>query len=144
MNITQVTSTIYRSAQPQSAADFEQIMSLGITAIIDLENESGESPWEKAQWMHYSDEINFHSFPLSSLFPPKADIIDQILKTMYLTPNHEKILVHCLHGQDRSGLICGLYRRKYQGWSRCAAWREMLDRGFHPILLGLSWYYWTA
>ena len=44
--------------------------------------------------------------------------------------------VHCSHGQDRTGLLVGLYRLK-QGWAKTNAYTEMLTNGFHPALHGL-------
>lgn len=55
--------------------------------------------------------------------------------------NQQKILVHCLHGQDRTGLVIGL-RRIYKGWNIYRSWRDMLGYGFHSILLGLTYYFW--
>ena len=40
-------------------------------------------------------------------------------------------------GQDRTGLVCALYRIS-TGWTKEAARAEMLALGFHRILLGLD------
>jgi tyrosine-protein phosphatase SIW14 len=45
--------------------------------------------------------------------------------------------VHCTHGQDRTGLVVGLYRTIHDGWTKTDAYREMLQLGFHPELRGL-------
>jgi hypothetical protein len=52
-------------------------------------------------------------------------------------------LVHCTHGQDRTGLVLACYREWSQGWPKAAAQKEMLDDGFHPMLRGL-WDFWQA
>jgi protein-tyrosine phosphatase len=51
------------------------------------------------------------------------------------TPD-DVVLVHCTHGQDRTGLVVGIYRLAH-GWTKDAAYAEMLQYGFHPELLGL-------
>jgi len=52
-------------------------------------------------------------------------------------------LVHCLHGNDRTGVLCAFYRVLVQGWSRARAWDEAILQGFHPELLGLDdeWFF---
>lgn len=47
--------------------------------------------------------------------------------------------VHCERGQDRTGLIVGVYRVKVEHWTKADAYQEMLKHGFHPILRGLCW-----
>lgn len=51
------------------------------------------------------------------------------------------VFVHCEHGQDRTGLVVAAYRVS-QGWSKASAQAEMMECGFHPILLGL-WRCWN-
>jgi protein tyrosine/serine phosphatase len=51
------------------------------------------------------------------------------------------IFVHCQHGEDRTGLIVGLYRVETEHWSPAAAYREMIAKGFHKILFFLNHYY---
>jgi len=48
--------------------------------------------------------------------------------------------VHCLHGQDRTGLIVALYKMR-QGVPKKVAEKEMLDNGFHKSLHGLWEYF---
>jgi hypothetical protein len=40
-------------------------------------------------------------------------------------------------GQDRTGLICGVYRVWAEGWPKDKAYSEMRAHGFHPELHGL-------
>ncbi len=49
-------------------------------------------------------------------------------------------LVHCEHGQDRTGVAIGLYRL-HTGWTEEHAEDEMLAHGFHRSLIGL-WEWW--
>jgi protein tyrosine/serine phosphatase len=51
------------------------------------------------------------------------------------------IFVHCQQGEDRTGLIVGLYRVETEHWSPAAAYREMIAKGFHKILFFLNHYY---
>ena len=66
--------------------------------------------------------------------------INQILSALADT-NNFPIFIHCHHGQDRTGLIIGLYRVEAQGWAPAKAYQEMLVNGFHPNLAGLDKYF---
>lgn len=46
-------------------------------------------------------------------------------------------LVHCTHGQDRTGLIVGRYRVLHDRWTKDAAYQEMLTHHFHRALHGV-------
>jgi hypothetical protein len=58
-------------------------------------------------------------------------------------PTPGAIYVHCLHGEDRTGLVIGLERVFVEGWSPESAWKEMLAFGFHTFYLGLDSYFFT-
>ena len=47
-------------------------------------------------------------------------------------------LIHCKNGHDRTGLVVGMLRIVVDGWDKHHAWVEMLDRGYHPELIGLD------
>ena len=40
------------------------------------------------------------------------------------------VLLHCLHGADRTGVISALYRMTEQGWRKDDARSEMFDGGY--------------
>lgn len=50
-------------------------------------------------------------------------------------------LIHCTHGEDRTGVVSALYRLEQQHWTKAQAEHEMLALGFHRSLCGL-WHYW--
>lgn len=58
-------------------------------------------------------------------------------------PLNGNVFIHCLHGEDRTGLFVACYRVQghQEHWTKAAAEKEMLDHGFHKILHGL-WEYW--
>jgi len=58
--------------------------------------------------------------------------------TDFITPG---TYVHCLHGQDRTGLIVAVYHVRHDGWTKARAEKEMLAHGFHKELHGL-WDFW--
>ena len=47
-------------------------------------------------------------------------------------------LIHCVNGNDRTGLACGHVRVMVDHWSKASAYEEMVRMGFHPELIGLK------
>jgi hypothetical protein len=56
----------------------------------------------------------------------------------YATPD-DVWLVHCTHGQDRTGFVIGVYRVLVDHWTPDAAYAEMLAHDFHYELPALEW-----
>ena len=58
------------------------------------------------------------------------------------TPAMQPVLVHCLHGSDRTGTMVAIYRIAYGGWSKAQATEEMIigGFGFHPMWKNLLSY----
>lgn len=134
----QVAPGIFRSAQP----NFENLEELrkkwGLKTIINL-NDDDDWMADEAKWASELG-IRLASQPLSGFFAPSDEQIDAILAELE-NPANQPILVHCLHGQDRTGLIVGLYRVFHESWQPQYAYEEMLNRGFHTYLLGLDNYF---
>lgn len=62
----------------------------------------------------------------------------EIAEILYLIEKQQQngaVLIHCYHGADRTGLIAGMYRIIYQGWSVEEAKAEMQHGpyGYHSI-----------
>jgi len=84
--------------------------------------------------------MNFVSVPLSGFFSPSDTDMNRVLADLQ-NPDLLPILIHCQHGEDRTGLAVGLYRVLVQNVAPKDAYQEMLDHGFHPLLLGLKDYF---
>lgn len=65
--------------------------------------------------------------------PERIRLAVETLRNESLRP----VYVHCLRGQDRTGLIVGLYRVLYERFTKDAAYEEMRKYGFHRSLHGL-------
>lgn len=46
-------------------------------------------------------------------------------------PENQPILVHCLHGADRTGTVIAAYRISIEGWTTRKAIEEMVNGGFN-------------
>ena len=125
---------IWRGGQPDDPG-WNQLKANGITHVIKL-NEESEGTDITAEALGMA----VFSLPISLLEqiltePSKHAILQAV---DYIGDN---TFIHCEHGQDRTGLVVGVYRVLKQGWSKQDAEDEMLAHGFHKILLGL-WDYW--
>ena len=105
-----VDGCLYRSAQPD-ADGIKVLKNLGINTIIRLS---------------HSSEGNVSSDQETALFRPGVLVNDDFPEVFRIdSQSHaekctrsifervkagEKVLVHCSHGRDRTGLICGAYK----------------------------------
>lgn len=136
-NFKQVNQNIYRGGRP-SAEGLLELQKLGIKTIINLEDNRSAVKTEQKNLKSYP--INFISIPTASLWSPKDKNVDHILNLLK-DPNNFPIYIHCQHGQDRTGLMIGLYRVFDEGWKPVDAYQEMLANGFHQILFMLNRYF---
>ena len=126
-NFATVDTNIYRGGQPD-AQGWEYLEELGVTRVAKLNMDS-----------EAKDETNLEilkaGIPLDEqlIFMPDKQVVQTAVD--FIIPG---TFIHCEHGQDRTGLIIGCYRVWTQGWDKEKAWQEMLDRGFHEALLGLT------
>ena len=135
-NLEQVDPGVWRSGEPKSAAGWAYIKSLGIKKVIKL-NYDSEGTDQAA--------IDAGLEVITLTIPPKNDLVSTleipdsstIQKAVELLGQGNGVLVHCTHGQDRTGLVIGVYRVANDGWTKDAAWTEMVNHNFHQELLGL-------
>lgn len=133
---TQVNPRLWRSGRPTEQT-LAALYTRGVRVIIDLEDSFDQIPIEAA----FAKKLGFkfYSYPTNAFFQPEDDKIKEIMQLLQLSPG--PVLVHCYHGEDRTGLVIGLERVFMEGWKAGQAYDEMLAMGFHPILLGLDQYF---
>jgi protein tyrosine/serine phosphatase len=137
-NFAKVSEGLYRSGRPTEKGLLQAQQTYQIKTIIDLEDSmpdvESERPLVEAKGMA------FYSFPVSPFEPPVDSVIDAVLK-MLEDPSYRPILLHCHYGEDRTGLVIGLYRVLYEKVPSDNAYKEMLSFGFHTYLYELDRYY---
>jgi protein tyrosine phosphatase (PTP) superfamily phosphohydrolase (DUF442 family) len=116
-----LSPTLYRSALPQ-ANDLAQLHSRGIYTVVNLHQQSDEP------WLAGSDVRRVH-IPLRGDRVTDTQVI-AVLAAIRAGEQDGGVLLHCKHGQNRTGLISAMYRIVYDGWSREEAMAEMLEGGF--------------
>ncbi len=148
-NPGKVNEWLYRGAQP-NAQGLEELKKLGITTIVDLRAEDrGKSDWERKEAERLG--MHFVHIPIAGFAAPTNEEVVQFLSLVrsstpqaagqtVTSPNGQpqKIFVHCLLGEDRTGVFIATYRMSAQKWPAEQAMREMYNFGFnafwHPAM----------
>lgn len=116
-----LSPTLYRSALPQ-ADDVAQLRARGITTVINFYQQ------DDAAWLNDASMERVH-IPLRGDRVTDTEVIS-VLRAIRAGEQRGGVLVHCKHGQNRTGLITAMYRIVYDGWTREEAMAEMLEGGF--------------
>lgn len=119
-NLYQVNEIIYRSEQP-SKSGFKELESLGIKTILNLRNRMNDKNEAKGTSITL-ERIKINSWHLQ---------LKEVILALNIIKKAEKpILVHCLHGADRTGIVIAAYLMIFENWSKDAAINEFLDPRF--------------
>jgi tyrosine-protein phosphatase SIW14 len=137
LNFQRVETGIYRGASP-GAAGVLYLKNLGVKTILDLDNDGTAAGVEKAAAAQ--EGLKWIALPLSGFWAPKTATVNAALQVM-ADPALRPIYIHCKHGQDRTGLVVGLYRVEDEHWQPGHAYEEMKALGFHPMLVFLNHYF---
>jgi tyrosine-protein phosphatase SIW14 len=133
-NPGKINDGLFRGAQPNEQG-LEELKKLGITTIVDLRAEDrGKSEWERKQ----SEKLGmkFVHIPIAGFAAPTNEEVAQFLSLF--NDSQQKIFVHCLLGEDRTGVFVATYRMSMEKWPVTQAMREMNSFGFnafwHPAM----------
>ncbi|HPD16736.1 MAG TPA: dual specificity protein phosphatase family protein [Planctomycetota bacterium] len=129
-NLHKVSDGLYRGAQP-TAEGLRELAKMGIKTVVNLRalhsdrDELGDTG------------LAYEHIPMNAWNAETEDVVRflQIVTDRAKTP----VFVHCLHGADRTGTMCAVYRVVVQNWSKDEAIREMKEGGFghHSIFRNL-------
>lgn len=117
----QLSPTLYRSALPETD-DLADLQQRGINTVVNFYQQSDDA------WLGDSAMRRVH-IPLRGDRVTDTEVI-AALRAIRAGEQNGGVLVHCKHGQNRTGLIIGMYRIIYDGWSRDEAMTEMIEGGF--------------
>jgi len=139
-NFSQVDPRVYRGGQP-TPEGWAWLKSQGVLYDLKLDTEG-----EGSDALAKSNGLHVIPLPITlfqqTLGQPPTDEIDCAVSTIELGTEEFSgggVFVHCQHGQDRTGLMIGIYRVRCDHWTKAQAWAEMMAHGFHPLLRGLCW-----
>ena len=127
-NLNRVTPTFYRSAQPLKAGFPQLGPEVGIKTIVSLRAFHSDAKLAK------STGLKLVSVPINTWKINTSDVV-QALAEIRRAEANGPVLLHCLHGADRTGLVTAMYRMIYQDWTKADAEAEMRqgNYGYHPV-----------
>ena len=133
-NPGKINDGLYRGAQPNEQG-LEELKKLGITTVVDLRAEDRyKLEWERQQAEKLG--MRFVHIPVAGFAAPTNEEVAEFLSLFSDPP--QKIFVHCLLGEDRTGVFVATYRMSVQKWPVTQALREMYNFGFngfwHPAM----------
>jgi len=121
-NLYRVNQNFYRSAQIETK-DIALIEALGIKTVISLRTFHDDTRLLKNSGIKVQ-RIGINTWEISD-----TNII-AALRAIKLAEHDGPVLLHCMHGADRTGLVTAMYRILYQGWSKEKALEELTKGGF--------------
>ena len=130
-DITLVDKGFYRSPRPTKEQLAQWKLVYGIGCVINLEGDSPDAvACKKTDCAQLCIDESYMG--MSGIKRPAADFVRE---AVYLIQWNRKkgisTLAHCLHGVDRTGIVCGGYRIIVQDWDVEKAWQEALSFGLH-------------
>lgn len=138
----QIDVNLYRGPRPVSDADWKALQALGITTLISLEGgllEGGEQEFYNEALTGKSYGIRAFYMPLSAVLPPTfAELMAVSDQIIYQLSLDQRVYVHCLKGEDRTGEVCCVHDVRVIGIDPADAINDMFTLGFHR----LPYFYW--
>ena len=129
---------VYRGAQPTNEG-IDLLAKMKVKTVISLRNERDDQIHDEEEYVR-KQGMGFVSVPLNGISTPRDSDIEKVLRIM-ADPKAQPVFVHCMQGQDRTGLVVALYRVFVQGWAPKDAYSEMMDLGFKKVLVKLKHYF---
>jgi undecaprenyl-diphosphatase len=129
-----VAGNAYRSGQMNAPQLARTIEHYGIKSILNLRGEDLEADWHHAE-IQAAANLNVVHFDrsLSSGEELTLDQMDDLVARLRQTP--KPVLIHCVGGADRSGLVSALYLLAVEGRSPREAEAELsLWNGHVPLV----------
>lgn len=115
-----MSDSLYRSALPR-AQDVEWLQQNKIQTVINF-YQKPDSLWLR------DTGIEQIQIPLRTDRIDDVDVL-RVLRSIASAKQKGKVLMHCKHGQNRTGLIAAMYRIVFENWSKADAMAEM-QQGF--------------
>lgn len=138
--MTKINNYLYRGPRP---ASMDMLNAYDFKVALNLERgwfEDFHSDLYEGQKNKYFPTLIRKDFPLSDFSSPSVGELIFLAKFINEKIKLEiKIYVHCLHGNDRTGMVIAAYRILYCGFTISEAKAEMYSLGFHKF----PYFYWV-
>ena len=129
-NFHRVSPTLYRGAQPTEEG-MKNLSKMGIKMVISLRNFHGDSS-------KIGDlPLKYKRLAFNTLHAEDKEVVE-FLK-LVSNPENQPVFVHCLHGSDRTGMMCAAYRVVFEGWTKDQAIDEWTRAGLVFTVYSITW-----
>lgn len=122
-NLHRINDSMFRSEQPSKTGILE-IQKLGVKSVLSLRNVKSD------RFIKRNSSLKFYKKTINAWTMTE----DELIEALKLLRDAEKpVLIHCVHGSDRTGTVVAAYRIVFEHWSKEKAIQEMLETqfGFH-------------
>lgn len=147
-NLYQVDGGVWRSGQITTKEGWQYVLSVTHAKRLHVIKLNYEA--EGSDAIAIDMGIDVHAFPLqpegdqdiwddvaNAFKRPDARFVNYAELLLAGATPDDVWLVHCTHGQDRTGYVIGRHRVLHDGWTKRKAYEEMLTYHFHPELHGI-------
>jgi tyrosine-protein phosphatase SIW14 len=139
---------LYRSGQLTKKGLLRVMHELNIGTVINLRAGDSDQRINTTSWEAELCDRNFVTFvPIALGSPDNPDqitpeasrraidtAVEQFLEVIDNPEAYPRpILIHCLAGMHRTGVLCALFRMEAQGWSKEQALAEMKELGYRDF-----------
>ncbi len=128
-NFGQVSTTIYRGAEPSSVG-VEELGAMGVKTVIDLREHSGATEQEKKEVEKLG--MKYINIPLGQFSAPTDAQVEKVLKVLS-RPDSGITFIHCRRGKDRTGTMIACYRIQHDHWTNGRALAEANSYGMSHL-----------
>jgi protein tyrosine/serine phosphatase len=134
MNLHRVTPTLFRSAR-LDADDLPQLRSLGIRTVLSLRNFHSDQELLRGSGIR-AVRLGANTWAVGDRH------VVATMRALRAAEREGPVLLHCLHGADRTGMMVAMYRMLYQNWPRERALAELRHGGYgyHAVWLNIERY----
>jgi tyrosine-protein phosphatase SIW14 len=132
INLYKLNDSIYRSEQPDKV-EFACLGEAGIRSVLNLRSYHMDSSLVEGS--------SVKPFTVKMVARKFTDV--EIIESLRILRNSPKpIVVHCLHGADRTGVVIAMYRIIFENWTREQALDELQNGGygFHEQYTNITGY----
>src|SRR5512135_2239905 len=109
----------FRGPVPLTQADFDELQSKNVSVILNLERGYFEL-FHKRMNVEFQEAIKRNITPLhlqlGDIIAPTFEDLQAAVSVLE-DHNYGTVYIHCLHGVDRTGMVCAADRMKVNGWT---------------------------
>ena len=122
--VQEVAPGIFRSAQPDPR-ELRAVRERGMRTVVVLRTSIPQDERSAAAQLG----LELVHVPMDGATLPSFEEVDRALAVV-LDASKRPVLVHCAHGEERTGAVIAAYRVVAEGWEPAAAEAEAIRLGF--------------